>query len=809
MHRTQTCLCVLSLALCLIPSPIRAADNTAIKIAPLDGPAAVGLLGDPANLVFKGDTPFADDNLRWAISADLQTQLAAEPTAPLQDYLKTLDRRLRAGFRRAGYFRPSVDIQPDIASGKILVFLDPGTRYRCGDIKVEGAKTFPVDLLINRLTHPTTQPFFATTLRQDFVRVDNTENEQTATDPLWTIGDPAPFDDVTAAAFPERISLAMAALGYFNPQLEVSVNPAGKVATLNIRMLDEGLKATVDHIDVKGLKRNRPQDVTDYLKVKPGDAMDLDRLMEMQQRLWDSGRFSKHVISITRRRDDPSKVILLVDLEEVDNVPLLIDLLLPVEQVALRVRQWLLNLGDGRDDLLLEYQDNREDVTVTFNAKYGIVSRMHINATTPPVLGDDSDGAIVMTRDVIGIYLPAANLKLVIPNPDVSATTTIAMTRAAESENQHWGFSLGWTMSSDKTAQPLTLNMWLPPAAILDYAHLPNCSYELRDGIFTVTAKTVKMRFDAATGRPLDIQSLTPKDFQIRLQTGGNIAKKQSQDIQTALAAADTYEPNKPVGSFITFTAQALCHSWLFKNSTAEQRTHLAIAVSHILTPDAFKTLDESTHAPTTESSDDAFTLPFLPRDLNKAGFVAMMGRGALPFIDKIFVRGTWPSTLARLTCFALTGHSESLEPELGHLSVSPDTGPLASLVASELLSYASPSLSKYFANRGLRDLSTAVFIKDVQGVFEGNTAGSQFITTVIKNIQNLDEHDLDSLRSTLPPNTAKAVLAGIEELRSQRNYPTDVALTAALGRTWDAGLRTLFETELHRLANPPPATQP
>ena len=65
----------------------------------------------------------------------------------------------------------------------------------------------------------------------------------------------------------------------------------------------------MDHVDVRGLKRNSPQVVIDYVKVKSGDLIDLDRLMDIQQRLWDSGRFKKHIISITRRPDSPSKVV--------------------------------------------------------------------------------------------------------------------------------------------------------------------------------------------------------------------------------------------------------------------------------------------------------------------------------------------------------------------------------------------------------------------------------------------------------------------------------------------------------------------
>jgi hypothetical protein len=538
---------------------------------------------------------------------------------------------------------------------------------------------------------------------------------------------------------------------------------------MNIRVLDEGPKAAVDRIDVKGLKRNRPQDVIDYLKVKPGDSMDLDRLWAMQTRLWDCGRFSKHAISITRLREDSSKVILLINLEEVDHLPLLTEPLSPVEQAALRVRQWLLAVGDGKDDLLLEYQYDGSTAMIAVNGMYGIVGRVQINATTKPSMGDDNDIAAVLTTDLVGIYLPNANLEIVAPAHGRNTGANIAIQPETDPEKHgKWSVSLGWGMNSaaaDNRARPLALSMRLPPAAFLDFAHQEGFSYELRNGILTIIGPAIKAHFDAGTGRPLEIESLKPKDFQIRLQADAGVVKKQSQDFQTTIAATNVYDPKKPIGSFIAFVAQVVCHAPVLHNSTTEQRTRLATVVSHILTSDAFKTLDDFIDSPTTEPSDNPFTLPAPARDMKTStGIMAMMGEYALPFTDIVFARGTWPSTLARLTCFAMTGHSESLETELGQLSVSSDTGPLASLVAAELLSNTSPSLSKYFAQRGLRDLSTAAFVKDIQSVLKRNAAGSQFITTVLKNIQNLDQSDLDSLRSSLPPNTAKAVLAGIEE---------------------------------------------
>ena len=156
-----------------------------------------------------------------------------------------------------------------------------------------------------------------------------------------------------------------------------------------------------------------------------------------------------------------------------------------------------------------------------------------------------------------------------------------------------------------------------------------------------------------------------------------------------------------------------------------------------------------------------------------------------------------------------MTGHSETLEPELGRLSTSQDTGPLASLAAAELLSYFSPPLSKYFANLGLRNLSAAAFAKDVQVLFDPNIASGQIIAVVTKNAQNLSAADIETLKTVLPSNVAKPILAGIEELQTRKDSPPEVALPPALGKIWDAGLETAVEAKLRQLANPPAATQP
>ena len=248
-----------------------------------DLPIAVAW-GDPQKIVFQGSTPFTEKQLRWAIVGDLDIQLAGVPSAPFQAYLDLLDRRLRAGFRKAGFRRPSVPVKPDLANDKIIIVLDPDACKNSA-IVVDGASTIPIDQLKRRLTEPTTQPFFESKVENDSITMTMNAGAKASDDALWNIDDYTPFDDDFERHLAAPIKQALAELGYFAAQFDAKITADGEKATLNIHIIDEGPKAMIDQIAVNGTSRNSSQSVIDYLKVKPGDTLDLVRLGELQQRL--------------------------------------------------------------------------------------------------------------------------------------------------------------------------------------------------------------------------------------------------------------------------------------------------------------------------------------------------------------------------------------------------------------------------------------------------------------------------------------------------------------------------------------------
>jgi len=248
-------------------------------------PELVGSFGDPAHLVFKGNSPFTDAQMHQAVQGDLQLQVASCPSAKLVDYLSALDTRLREGFHRAGYYRPLIKVDAEPATNKIVVSLDLGERWKCGKVVVRGASTLSVAELSKRLTQPVSPPFFETVLSDDQISVSCQPGSTDSVDAQWVPGDPAPFDSYRPGELTTFVRQQLATMGYFHPFLRVSVEPADKDADLIVNLIDEGPRAILDHIEFQTLERNAPEEVRKFLKIQPGDPVDLNRIYDLQRKL--------------------------------------------------------------------------------------------------------------------------------------------------------------------------------------------------------------------------------------------------------------------------------------------------------------------------------------------------------------------------------------------------------------------------------------------------------------------------------------------------------------------------------------------
>lgn len=127
------------LLITLISYPKAFAADTAVT-------NVVGDLGRKETLVFEGLHTFDRNDIINALTPHLEYQLAANPAAPLGNYLKTIEKLILAGYKRNGFPEASVAARVDTNDSRhIIVRVDEGPRFMCGEIKVIGSKLFTAD----------------------------------------------------------------------------------------------------------------------------------------------------------------------------------------------------------------------------------------------------------------------------------------------------------------------------------------------------------------------------------------------------------------------------------------------------------------------------------------------------------------------------------------------------------------------------------------------------------------------------------------------------------------------------------------
>jgi hypothetical protein len=259
---------------------------------------AVGNLGDPQRLVFEENAAFPNPLLCGALRSSLDYVLLAQPNSPLPDLLEALPKLLVAGYRNAGFGEAQVAARHDTNRQRLVITIHEGPRYRCGALKVTGAKDLPVKLLVDRLRQelsptnmPSTQP--GSDLLAEAARLDKdtpspleqlglvpaggitmiTNSSQVAVPAgTWHPNGFAAFDPGAQLRYAEAVTNAFRALGWYGARFATALAPdrATYAADLVVTIEDEGRPVTLREIEVAGLKRNSRKEVLNYVGLEPG-----------------------------------------------------------------------------------------------------------------------------------------------------------------------------------------------------------------------------------------------------------------------------------------------------------------------------------------------------------------------------------------------------------------------------------------------------------------------------------------------------------------------------------------------------------
>ncbi len=254
---------------------------------------------DPHNIVFEGVKSFEAETIRKRLAIDIDLQVAGHPQNALANYLKKLEEVLLSGYRTSGFRSARIEARFDPKRRRVIARVEEGPRSRCAKIRVTGLDREESQDLVAELIQDVPP---ANAVPIVVARDDGTTQTiwETATGspakllkPAWKAGEPFPFDGSLEARIEKRLTQWFWDRGRVLTRFHVwfRIKDGSDDANLLVAVDDPGVPATIGEIDVQGARISTPQDVLEYLAVRPGMAFDGRVEAQLQRRLWESGRF--------------------------------------------------------------------------------------------------------------------------------------------------------------------------------------------------------------------------------------------------------------------------------------------------------------------------------------------------------------------------------------------------------------------------------------------------------------------------------------------------------------------------------------
>ncbi|MBN1422771.1 MAG: hypothetical protein JXP34_28605, partial [Planctomycetes bacterium] len=357
---------------------------------------------------------------------------------------------------------------------------------------------------------------------------------------------------------------------------------------------------------------------------------------------------------------------------------------------------------------------------------------------------------------------------------------------------------LGVSSGREEGEAPFGVRWNLAPAALVGIPGYKDNRAEAEDGILTIEAKEFAARIDEATGRPIDLavrEEGKPVVVRGRSEDG---ALESARERFERMDLRDDFDPSNPVVAAFVFAATRLVplDALLPSASVAVLRKLLHRGV---LAP-----IEEAMRAGRVPN-EESFPAPRSAKALASAGPMGPVAIRLLIIADRAFPRGSWPWVLAREAAFVAAGHSEYTGAVLIQVYSAPEIGPIAcAAFAGALLRAGKSKLAAAFAQRGLADLSTDAFLRDMRPFHEGDSASARIARRLCETLRDLTSDEMDALVSIFHEpdrpaarEIAKALTATVAGAGGDAKDADARAIQAALAILWEKGLRARVEAAL------------
>jgi hypothetical protein len=814
-----------------------AVQASTTPVAPANAPAQlVGDLGDTRKLQFEGLRLFTPAQLRVKLECDLRYQAAARPSGDLEQFLRTVEDRVLAGYRYCGCPEAKVRATCDTQGSAVRVEIEEGRQYRKGQVEVAAPQQVDRAAIVRCLT--TVPQAHAWRIERDGADLAKPK-EGTI---VWKPGDPVQYDDLSVVEMKAAVRRILAEQGFARAKFEVGLGPSDGAGNVNLRVEVENSPEPdrISGIEVVGLKRNSRQELLQFLHVAEGDPLNAALLERVYNQLKDCCRFWTYKVSAVIPGEKPNQDsmvssvgrMLKIELDEYSEVPPLGKPLADVDEV-LRKAGLLLASTKKSQDLVVDVS-RLEDATSGINTVRLVVGsdgRAAVEAASAPKGAWDVNHALLVSPGALEIYDWKAQQKYVSPLPaSMMFSLNIQPTRGEKGEYQLSAVVGGGAKGPDgDVAVKGPWQIQVEPVAVLSLAHrkeAKRAKLAIRGGELVYSDGHITVRLDAETGRLKELRCAAgnwiKRDFLVGRLEQGAFDKTAGTLRAKGQAYRNCYDERHKIASSWDFTLAQIEKQPIVAASTElTMYCHLARQLRSSQTLAllyerwvGLTGVDPTENATTNVDRCRQFNIPqtFSSKD---DGVAATIDNGLFEvpaMADLMFPRGSWPWTVSREACFwklrePLYGEQKEQAAALAanefrRMAAGP-IGPIGALALAQgmkQLESADAQQVTAIGNWGMSMLTQEAFAKDVSLVTEGDDGMALVCRAATEQLGKLSDQEQEMIIGLLPDGLQETAAQIAKRRKEHPNEPASTAIQATLVEGWNSGLRDVVQAQLRDL---------
>lgn len=774
------------------------------------------------------------DLLARSLANDDGLLLLTSPLTTRKAFLGSVAEKTRLALQHAGYpeATATATTEVDDSGDRVVVNAVPGLRLMSAGIEITG---LPDDLAgdLRAWLKSPRPPADAVPQATDSgdgwsgVRwVDHRGLAAKLAPPLWSRGQPAPCDMHHLREIRAAIARFLRDHGHFaaargvekpqasGPRCDATIAAGDDGAVLTIAFADLPPPAVLREIEVAPASRTTAAILIESLGIEIGSTVTEHDRLAWREALRATGRFLRHDVKFREMKPGPDGVagiVAIFDLAAYPPVPPLGKPLSREEEAVLRCRSWILTTLADDDDLVATWTRDGEESPL---GSLVISTREGVLLTALP--GTDAACGLAASGGGLGCFLPRGEGRFEFPLPiRTRAVVDMAFTIGDEVEAGRHRHPRKITASAALESRPrdataaVALTARIEPVACLSLLHEPAATTRWEGDVLVVECDNAALRIDSSSGRLLRVTSDAGR---IDIDAGPGRLATAVATLQAA-SGPDAWRDDRPVSSAIEFltsdvlglTIDRLAAATGVRSQLAEWLPVVAAVARNLRETTArggFEVADRRVAAALAQAAvDDASALPRIPAAERDAApsdtMMAVAAAGAAHawrWLDGACGSAAWPCGLIRIATLAARHDTTGALWEVTSFMAAPGNGPLAHLVAANVIPIQSMSLS--FARQGESRLSTAAFHADCDAAL-AILRDCGLDRCGVSLLRSLDDDEARAAGAAWLRDP-EALLPIVHELQACDSEDAAVAaLPSALDRWWDASLRNVVAAAL------------